>query len=100
VDDKPSRATAQHDDTRAGWVGLAIFAGGVEHLDAALEQAVAPAVAVVRATADVERWSFARYVDGRGPHIRLDVRTADPGAAEFAPSIRSLNASIERSSVD
>lgn len=66
----------------ARWLSLVVLAGGVERLDAALERAVAPAMASTCAELEVRRWYFVRYVDERGPYIRLDLLTADPDAAE------------------
>ena len=63
------------------WVSLAVLAGGAERLDSALLDAVAPAVREARGRDQlVESWFFERFVDERGPQLRVHVRA--PGWSE------------------
>jgi hypothetical protein len=82
-------------DDAERWMTAAVFAGGAEHLDGALEAAVGPAVEAAREARALSRWSFERVVDGRGPHVHLQARTAQPLAdavAERLPEARRRRA--------
>lgn len=67
------------------WRSYSIFAGGAKNLDGALEATVAPVLLDALYQIPLERWGFIRWVDGRGPHLRLALRAGtvwDPGTAE------------------
>jgi thiopeptide-type bacteriocin biosynthesis protein len=67
-----------------GWRSFKLF-GAQARQDAVLAGVVLPAIAAARATGDVDRWFFLRYVDGPGrrPHLRLRVHGTDGGARAF-----------------
>lgn len=70
----PTRSAAGHpDQSGAPWRDLAVFAGGAEHQDGALEHAVGPAIRSHLAERPGGHWYFTRWVDQRGPHLRLSV---------------------------
>ena len=73
---------------RTRWISFAIVPGGAERLDAALERAVGPTVAVARP----QRWSFLRWVDARGPHVRLAL---DGGQLDHAAAAQQLADGLE-----
>jgi hypothetical protein len=63
-------ATEHRGEVRAtpgAWLSFAVFAGGAGALDAAVERCVGPAIE--RSSPDF--WAFVRWVDERGPHLRL-----------------------------
>lgn len=57
---------------------LAVFAGGADRLDGALEHAIAPAIAKIAPA----HWSFLRWAGADGPHVRLALDK--PKAEELA----------------
>lgn len=66
------------------WRAYSIFAGGAKHLDGVLEATVAPTLLDALHQVPLERWGFIRWVDGRGPHLRLALCATTawgPGAA-------------------
>lgn len=78
------------------WRALAVFAGGADRLDAALEGAVAPAVNAARGDGRLSRWYFTRWVDQRGAHLRLAL--AGHGIERLAEEIgRGLSSALEGS---
>ena len=68
-----------------------MFAGGTEHLDGALAHAVAPAVRGGRDAGDISQWYFTRWVDQRGPHLRLALsgRGSDRLAEEIGAALQN-----------
>lgn len=69
------------------WQAFSVSAGNAQHLDGALANAVAPAVK----TLALDRFSFVRWVDGRGPHLRLAFGRDgwdDGGVEEVAERLR------------
>lgn len=83
-----STVSAGRDGRQASlsWRSLAVFAGGIEHLDAALEGAVTPVVRRRQEQGSLTRWYFSRWVDQRGPHLRVALAGGDaaPVDAEIA----------------
>ncbi len=59
---------------------LAVLAGGADALDAALTDAVGPAVEQLAPA----RWSFLRWSGDDGPCVRLELETGDEEAREIA----------------
>lgn len=59
---------------REPWLYWRVFCGGPEWMDAGVREALVPAAAVLDAEPAVERWFFLRYVEERGPHLRLRAR--------------------------
>ena len=86
---KAARPSAAGDRTPGSWLSFAIFAGGAERLDGALERAVAPTIDAARP----ERWSFLRWVDARGPHVRLAL---DGGQLDEIAAAQQLSEGLER----
>ncbi len=70
------------------WHGLAVFAGGAAHLDAALQGAVIPAVGDARDSKALRHWFFTRWSDERGPQLRLALAGPDVGGVRDAVARR------------
>ena len=70
------------------WLYLRVYPGSMERLDELCRRELAAAVEVARRTARMDRWFFIRYIDSRGPHLRLRLRVRrqdrDALAAELA----------------
>jgi ABC-2 type transport system ATP-binding protein len=68
-------ASAQPEGGRAtgDWQALAVFAGGADRLDAALERAVRPVIRSALDDGRLAEWYFTRWVDQRGPQLRIAV---------------------------
>jgi thiopeptide-type bacteriocin biosynthesis protein len=62
---------AQARFTSEDWLYYRFYPGAYERLDDVLRACVAPAVELARALGTVDHWFFIRYLDGRGPHVRL-----------------------------
>jgi len=89
-------ASATHEGAqRTGdWQALAVFGGGADRLDAALEGAVAPVIQAARGDGRLTQWHFTRWVDQRGAHLRLAL--AGPGIGRVAEEIgRGLLPALE-----
>jgi len=59
---------------REGWLYWLVFPGGAQWMDPAVRHVIAPAAVALREREAVTRWFYLRYVEERGPHLRLRAR--------------------------
>jgi hypothetical protein len=59
---------------REQWLYWLVFVGGAEWMDPAVRHVIAPAAVVLREHRAVTRWFYLRYIEERGPHLRLRAR--------------------------
>lgn len=61
----------------SNWLFYRLSPGGPGRMDAAIGGPVRRAARILRDDAGCESWFFLRYLDDRGPHVRLRVRAVD-----------------------
>lgn len=72
------------------WLYLRIYPGRFENLDLLIRAVVAPAARQRQHSPGVERWFFIRYLDARGPHLRLRYQVQAAAVAAWQQQLESL----------